>query len=162
MKDAFLEIVPLAGRPDLVPILAWWSFMEWYRARNIGFDTLLASYRERAARDDGTGFLVACSGSVPVGMVSLKMNDLWSRPDLNPWLASLYVCPEYRCRNIGTGLIDKLFETARGRGFGRVYIYLARNNREKLEAFYRKRGWLFHDEAVDNDGLSTLILSYDL
>ena len=136
--------------------------MEWYRDRNIGFDILLSSYRKRSSGPDADGFLVACLGSVPVGMVSLKMNDLWSRTDINPWLASLYVCPEFRRRNIGTSLMSALLEKARSRGHRRIYLYLSSEGSGDLEKFYTRRGWLFFDNAVDNDGLGTTVLYHEL
>ena len=46
-------------------------------------------------------------------MVSLKENDLWSRKDLNPWMASLYVVPEYRGKGIGSSLVTHAAETAK-------------------------------------------------
>ncbi|HOW82226.1 MAG TPA: GNAT family N-acetyltransferase [Spirochaetota bacterium] len=162
MKDSILEIVPLDQKPDCVPILAWWAFMEWYRDRNIGFDILLSSYRKRSAGPDADGFLVACLDSLPVGMVSLKMNDLWSLTDINPWLASLYVCPEFRRRGIGGSLITALLEKARSRGHRRIYLYLSSEGRGDLEKFYITRGWLFYDRAVDNDGRTTDVLYREL
>ncbi|HOO70995.1 MAG TPA: GNAT family N-acetyltransferase [Spirochaetota bacterium] len=162
MNEHSVEIIGSGEGKDYAAILAWWSYMEWYRQRNIPFDTVLAAYRKRAASREGDCFLVARAGSLPVGMVSLKMDDLWSRKDLNPWLASLYVCPGFRNRGFGTALTNALIERARSLGYGRLYLFIARTGHDQLEIFYAKRNWLFYDHALDNDGFDTSIYCYNL
>jgi GNAT superfamily N-acetyltransferase len=157
-----LDIVSSDQRPDYAPLLAWWSYNEWYHSRNVPFDALLAAYQHRARGGPGAGFLVARVGTLPVGMVSLKLDDLWSRKDLNPWLASLYVCPEYRCRGIGSALASALVDRARASGYDRLYLFLARAGRDRLEEFYRARGWRFCDQARDNDGFETAVFYHEL
>lgn len=55
-----------------------------------------------------------------LGSVSLIRDDLPSRPDLNPWLASLLVLPEHRGSGIGQKLVraaESVFATLGERTF---------------------------------------------
>ncbi|MBP7735100.1 MAG: GNAT family N-acetyltransferase [Spirochaetes bacterium] len=157
-----MEIIPLHRIPDYAPILAHWSYMEWYRARSMDFTLVLRAYQERARSDRVPLSFVAIEGSLPVGMVTLKLDDLWSRKDLNPWLASLYVLPEYRRCGTGQALVRAVTARAPELGHDRLYLFLGRHDREWLERYYINRGWAVVESAVDNDGLETKILAYEL
>ena len=96
-----------------------------------------------------------------VGMVS-KNDDLWSRKDLNPWLASLYVVPEFRRRGIAEALVGAVIEKARGLGYPELYLFLGHEDGLDLALYYGNRGWQYMEDAVDNDGNPTKIFFYQL
>ncbi len=102
----------------------------------------------------------AVADTLPIGMASLKENDLWSRKDINPWLASVYVLPSFRKSGIGTMLIDKVIEKSKSLNFKRLHLFLGSNDIATLEKYYIKRGWDFFDSAADNDGKDTKIFTY--
>ncbi len=157
-----MNIIPLHRVPDFAPILAHWSYMEWYRARSMDFNLVLSAYLERARSETVPLSFVAVEGSLPVGMVTLKCDDLWSRKDLNPWLASLYVLPEYRKGGAGQALIRAVIARAKELGYHRLYLFLGQHDRYWLEGYYVHRGWAAVENAIDNDGLETKILAYDI
>ncbi len=157
-----MNITPLHRVPDYAPILAHWSYMEWYRGRSMDFSLVLRAYQERAHSESVPLSFVAVDGSLPVGMVTIKQDDLWSRKDLNPWLASLYVLPEYRKGGTGQALIRAVIDRAKEIGYHRLYLFLGQHDRNWLETYYLNRGWAVVDNALDNDGLETKILAYDL
>jgi GNAT superfamily N-acetyltransferase len=136
--------------------------MEWYLERDVPYEANLRSYRARARLDRVPLTLVALRGSLPVGMVSLKENDLWTRRDLNPWLASLLVVEEFRGQGIGRMLIKSLVSRARDLELQRMYLFLDSRELERLERFYTSLGWRFLEDAVDNEGKDTKIFYYDL
>ena len=109
-------IKPLGECPDYAPVLAYWSYNLWYRSRPIGYDLIIKAYRQRAAGTGVPAAFVAIEEDMPVGMVSLKNDDLWSRKDLNPWLASLYVVPEFRRRGIARVLKLQALQYLHDRG----------------------------------------------
>ncbi len=153
-----LEITPLCEKSEFAPLLARWTYDEWYQDRSIEFEFILGAFRLRT-RDESLPLSFICFyDAVPAGMVTLKLDDLWSRKDLNPWLSSLYVVPEYRNRGVGHKLIDAVIETARKRGCPRLYLFIGSRRREWLEQYYLRRGWEIVDMATDNDGLETKIL----
>lgn len=79
---------------------------------------------------------VALENGRAVGTASLDFEDLPPKPDLTPWLASVYVLPEYRSQGIGESLIAAVEKEAVAKGFR--YIYLHTSDRAN---FYAKRGW---------------------
>lgn len=145
-----IEIVPLARLPHLAGVLGGWAYGEWYAGRDVPRAAVIESYRRRAVEHDELPIAwVAVDGDRPAGMVSLKPEDLWSRRDLGPWLASLYVDPPHRTRGIATRLVETVVASSRDRGLARIFLF---RSHEWLDDFYLKRGWAFYDECVDNDG----------
>ena len=71
-----VEIKALYEVPDCAPILAFWSYMEWYIDRPVEFDLVLLSYKMRAKDHSIPLSFVAVKDSLPVGMVSPLLN--WS------------------------------------------------------------------------------------
>lgn len=66
--------------------------------------------------------LVAYVGNEPAGTVQLVTTDSRERPDLTPWLAALYVAPEYRKRGIGGALVRQLAAEARRLGYHELFL----------------------------------------
>ncbi len=148
--------------PEYAAVLAYWSYNLWYRTRPIDYNTIIAAYRQRANDSSIPLSLVAVEEGMPVGMATLKENDLWSRKDLNPWLASLYVVPEFRRRGLAGALIDSVIAKARELCLERVYLFLGHGEEMDLAAFYGRRGWCYLEDAHDNDGNPTKIFYYTL
>jgi len=157
-----MEIKPLHLVPELYRVLALWAYDEWYRGRSLEFDLVLHAFFARTKDDSLPQSFVAIENSTPVGMVTLKMDDLWSRQDLNPWLSSLYVHPGYRGQGIGNELVQSVISRAHGIGFPGCYLFLSQTHKEGLKEYYTKRGWEVIGEAPDNDGFQTQILRYNL
>jgi len=79
---------------------------------------------------------IAYESGQPVGTASLVMHDLYSRRDLKPWLASVYVSPPYRRRGFGAALCRRVLLESRMLGFGRLYLFTF-----DQEKFYASMGW---------------------
>ena len=91
-----------------------------------------------------------------IGVVSLWRNDLTSRQDLYPWMATLYVKEAFRNRGVGKMLQEKSIEVIRNLGY--PYLYLITDHKN----YYEKMGWTFLEEAPLNDGKYTRIYQYKL
>ncbi len=152
----------LNNYPEFAPVLGHWSYLNWYRDRDIECITVMRSYQQRARDEQVPVCYVAIEDTAPVGMVTLKNDDLWSRKDLNPWLASLYVLQDYRRRGIANDLINAVTARAGEMGYKKLYLFLGQEEQDRLETYYKKRGWKFQEEALDNDGLPTCIFYLDL
>ncbi len=152
------EIRLLKECPHHAPTLGRWAYAEWYGKRDIDIATVIMSYQARANDASLPAAMVALEEGVPVGMVSLKDNDLWSRKDLNPWLASLYVAPEHRSRGIGSALIGKLLDHSNKLGIARLYLFTW----DHLSLFYSGRGWKYLENAPGNDGGDVMIYYFDI
>ena len=160
IKSESIRVSPLGEFPDYAPVLAFWSYRQWYTTRSIPFEAVLKSYQVRARGVSIPLAFVATVNTMPAGMISLKLDDLWSRKDLNPWLASLYVLPEFRKRGIAEMLMKRVIENAANLNLERMYLFLGQSEKDQLQSYYMKRGWVLLERAVDNDGHDTEIFQY--
>ena len=133
----------IADCPELVDTVAGWLWGFWGNARNYEFYRSLVAH---GSPEDIPLIYVAFRDGVPAGSVALLRADLFSRQDLFPWMADLYVAPEYRSRGIGSALQDYILEKAVERGYREVYLYTP------LTGYYEKKGWGYTGDEMDRDG----------
>jgi GNAT superfamily N-acetyltransferase len=98
---------------------------------------------------------VAHEGSVFAGTASVIASDLDERPQYTPWVAAVWIEPEFRSRRIGRQLIAHAARYALGWGATKVYL-TARPSRRSL---YEELGWRVVEEGVGD--LDFTILSWD-
>jgi len=133
----------IADCPELVDTVAGWLWGFWGNARNYEFYRSLVAH---GSPEDIPLIYVAFLDGTPAGSVALLRADLFSRQDLFPWMADLYVAPEYRSRGIGSALQDYILEKAVERGYREVYLYTP------LTGYYEKKGWEYTGDEMDRDG----------
>lgn len=134
-----IEVVTLCDRPEFIPLVARWNWEEWSDLLPCDSCGKFAEDLHALTRRDGipTTFLALEDGE-PVATSSLIPDDLETRPELTPWLASLYVVPEKRGRGLGERMVKHAVEVARAFGIGTLHLYTPGR-----EAFYRRLGWEF-------------------
>ena len=66
--------------------------------------------------------MARCDGA-PAGTCLLAQKELEPCHPVSPWLAGLYVTPEYRRRGVGGMLVRAIEDQARQRGNTQLYIY---------------------------------------
>ncbi|MDD2325183.1 MAG: GNAT family N-acetyltransferase [Alphaproteobacteria bacterium] len=126
----------LETHPDLIPVCASWAFGQWGCQSGGSFDRAKTRFTEGANRNGIPLTLVALSGGKPAGMVSLWAEDFIGRPDLSPWMASVYVHPFHRKKGIALSLIKRLEEEAKRLGYEDIYLVT-----EESKGLYEKNGW---------------------
>jgi predicted N-acetyltransferase YhbS len=124
------EIVSLSARPDLAPAIAGWLLDEFRHSRSPSHGEQVARLLAQKAPEET---FVLFDDGVPVGTASLVTNDLPSRPDLTPWLASVLVRPEFRGRGHSAPLVRHV-EAAAGSSVLWLYTWTA-------EPLYARLGW---------------------
>jgi GNAT superfamily N-acetyltransferase len=127
-----LNIVALSGRPELAPVVAGWLLNEFRHARSPSHDEQVAKLLAQKAPEET---FVLFDEDVPVGTASLVANDLPSRPDLTPWLASVLVLPEFRGRGYSAPLV-KHVEAAAAASAAVLWLYTW-----TAEPVYARLGW---------------------
>jgi GNAT superfamily N-acetyltransferase len=151
-----LSIVSIAERPELARITAAWRWEAFFRRDGASLAEVLE--RELAGANDPDPMptvLVLLDADVPVGMVALCLNDLDARPQLNPWLAGLYVEPAHRGKGHGLRLIAALEALAWRQGVTRLHLYTA-----TAVGLYEKAGWQPID-SVQKYGRLFTVMSKD-
>ena len=127
----------LADHMEALPTLARWQHAEWGNLR-VG-DTLearTARLEAQAGRDGIPLTVVALENTTILGSASLIAHDMHTRPELSPWLAGVFVDPQYRRRGIAGELVRRIVAEAAKLGVPLLYLYTVHS--EKL---YASLGW---------------------
>lgn len=96
-----LEIHTLADHPALHETIATWLWTEWGTPLNRDLYRSLAAH---CRKDAIPSMSLALVDGKPAGTVGLFRTDLLSRQEFTPWMAVLYVLPEYRGKGIAVRL----------------------------------------------------------
>ncbi len=128
-----ITIDPLAEHPDLVRVIAEWH-NRWDERQSLDF--WIRCHTADARQEGIARAWIAFVDGEPVGSVSLVEGNMDGRPELSPWLAALWVRPEYRGRGVGAALARRCEEEARRLGVRRLYLYT-----EAAAGFYTRLGW---------------------
>ncbi len=116
----------ISKRHDLVSIIAHWFQNEW-----AAYDpecTVASRAAELYAKKDPKALpltVVATDQNELLGTYSLDLTDLAIRPNLSPWLASVFVNPGYRNQGIGTLLVQHAVRHAQSLGISTLFLFTA-------------------------------------
>lgn len=88
--------------------------------------------------------IVAVEDNKYLGSVAIFENDLTSRKDLIPWLASLIVTPESRDKKVGAKLMDQVKIEVKKQGYDKLYLRTG-----NAHEYYLKRGWNLVEMTLD-------------
>ena len=134
---ADIEIHYLADQPEYLPQLAQWLHDEWdHMYPGATLETRTMRLRNQMRRGVIPLTIVAHTEGMAVGTASLIESDLEDRPDLTPWLASVFVSPEFRNRGIGGKLVRAILGEADRLDFAEFYLWT-----DKEAEFYKTLGW---------------------
>ena len=84
------------------------------------------------------------------------MDDDMDADPRNPWLASVYVAPEFRRRGIAAHLVGAVEAAARRLGFARIFLYTP-----SAAPLYARLGWR-HLETRPHRGEIVTVMDRDL
>lgn len=139
-------IVPVADRPDLVPVVARWLWEAFWQYDGYAPEQTTVAIGAAVARRGPPQTFVLLVDGEPVGTASLAARDLDERPDLTPWLAGVFVVPEARGRGHAPRLVATVEAACRNASIPTVWLYT--NTAERL---YARLGWRTV-ETVPRDG----------
>ena len=145
-----LEIYPLSEKPEYAPTCAAWSFGSWGCHQEDGsLEKSLSRSQERSNNKDHIPLTwVGLENEKISGMVSLVSNDHPDHPELSPWLASMFIHPEFRKKGYASQLIQRLHNEAKKLGYTKLYLFTP--DADKL---YEKNGWKVIGQVRDPMGL---------
>lgn len=155
MED--IKIMNLADVPEYTEEVSCWLWQEWGKAAGYTRDELLYRTKHCMQKESVPQTFIAFYKTRPAGVVSLWMNDLKTRQDLYPWLATLYVKPEYRCLKIGQALQKHCISRA-ALTTEYPYLYLITEH----DGYYEKTGWEFIEKVPTGTGEIEKIYRCDL
>ena len=151
-----MRIDDLKTVPQYLLPLAEWHQAEW-QSLNPGQSLQQRIDKMQAYLNDDfipTTF-VASAGQL-LGSAAIVKCDMDIRPQLTPWLASVYVNESKRCQGVGSELVKHVMQQAAEQGIERLYLYTP-----DQEVFYTKLGWQ-KLEQVEYHGVKVCIMQVDL
>ena len=141
------SISRLGDVPAFAPVLAAAHAREWgHLYANWNREVALADFEmEKSSMDLPATWVIHHPSGPLMGSISLVKDDLPGVPDLNPWLASLFVFPEFRGRGLGRILVQKALESVRRQPILDLYLF---NQNQVL--FFSKFNFVIHGSAQAN------------
>jgi GNAT superfamily N-acetyltransferase len=136
-------ISDLRRQPAFFDAVADRIWRAWWKERGFPIGYIAGRLLENMNAEPIPFALVAHQGEAFLGTVSVIASDLEERPHYTPWVAAVWVDPEYRERQIGRALVAHATSEVFELGIDRVHL-CAQKPRVN---FYLRQGW----EPIEED-----------
>ena len=146
------DIIDLADAPEFVDVCAAWSFGMWGCQADGSLAKAQAAFAAATLPAREAFTFMARRGGRIAGMASLRPSDFAGRPDLTPWLASVYVHPDHRRAGLAHALVRRVEAEARRQRHSRLHLVS-----EHAEALYADLGWTTFDHVTSPYGPAVLM-----
>jgi N-acetylglutamate synthase-like GNAT family acetyltransferase len=157
-----MQIAYLADHPAFIPTLAQWHHAQWsYLSPGATLERRTAHLQGQLGKKQIPTTFVAykttkAGTEIVVGSASLIAQDMDTRPELSPWLASVYVAAEHRRQGIGSALVRRVVEEAAALKVKRLYLFTP-----DRESFYARLGWSAIERCTYR-GYPQVVMALDL
>jgi predicted N-acetyltransferase YhbS len=135
-----VSITHIPDDQQVMLTVANWSVQQWrsdFPSDTV--ETYLTLFRSAIASHDKLPFIFVAwnDNGAPIGTVTLIADDeLPDATEPGPWLAALYVLPDFRHQGVGQALVDVVVSTARTTHHRELFLYTADQT-----TWYQKMGW---------------------
>ncbi len=131
-----MKIVNLKEVPHHLDTLARWHQKEWgYFNPNKTLAMRIKAMESHLLPELIPSTFVATNHEL-FGSAAIIEHDMDTRRELTPWLAGVYVAPEFRRQGIGSALVLHVMEQAKENKIKKLYLYTPDRG-----AFYARLGW---------------------
>jgi ribosomal protein S18 acetylase RimI-like enzyme len=154
MKFVEVKIKSLAECMEFSNIVAGWLYEEWIKGK-VEFDELSLHMKHFAQKEGLPKTFIAFYGKKPVGTVSLWRNDLPLRQDLTPWLAGLWVTPDFRGNFVGHQLVYHTIKEAKKQNYKKLFLVT------DIVGFYEKMGFKFEGKEPKTINKKVSLYSFE-
>ncbi|RYB06139.1 GNAT family N-acetyltransferase [Lichenibacterium ramalinae] len=150
MRSPPFSVADLRERPEFAPVVADRVWRAWWKPKGHALAPIAAFTRTCLADAPIPSALVAHDATGFLGSALVIASDLSIRPQYTPWVAAVWVDPQHRNANVGSGLVRAGAEAAKRSGFATAYLCAMPHN----HAFYERLGWSIVETDVDGEGLA--------
>ena len=139
-----VEIANLCNYPQHLPTLAQWHFDQWsaYYPDQTLQDFINDLQASLLGKRIPQTFIALQNGQL-AGSASLLADDLDCRPELGPWLASVFIHPDFRQQGLATRLISAIEGHADQCEINTLYLFTP-----DQQAWYQRLGWKRHEDIA--------------
>lgn len=149
-----MKIDFLGEHLDILPELARLHFDEWrHFSPDKTLDDRVCKLQELAASRELPFMVVAIDENRLIGSAALVYEDMRTRKELSPWLASVFVKQQFRGKGIATTLVRHIEQAAESRGIRKLYLFT-----EHARDLYARLGWN-EMEVCEYQGVNVVIMS---
>ena len=139
-----IKIARLKPNSPELEICAAWRYEAFLKSYGYSLLDSAAQLAKLATQPDEyeTALIASVDGRL-AGICLLVLQEFEPLHDVSPWLASLYVAPEYRKRGAARKLVAAIEDQARKHGVAQLHLYTG-----DAEKFYVKCGWRLAEQGV--------------
>ena len=87
-----------------------------------------------------------------LGSAAIVANDMETKPELSPWLASVYISETNRNKGIGTKLVKHILRLAQTNDIDKLYLLTPDQH-----SFYQRLGWSVRSEELYHETTVTVM-----
>jgi len=145
------QISPLKEFPQLAEPLGkaiYFQWIEMYEFQRKTEREVIDTVISRAVDDRIPCTIIANNFGELLGSVTLKLTEGTEFPSLSPWLAGVFVLPQFRGLGVGTVLVQSVEKLAKDK-FGVIELFLYTSTAKGL---YEKLGYTVFSKS-EKDGI---------
>jgi GNAT superfamily N-acetyltransferase len=151
-----IQIDFLANHKQYVDAVARFWCLEWGSEKSEqGIEKTKNRILSRLNTDKIPLILIAFTGDKCIGTVAIVEDDLEKRPDLTPWIASVYIEENHRGHGIAKLLVETAMRKAKALGLKNIYLHT-----ETAHGLYDKMGWQRLAETTNDRSEPSTIYFY--
>lgn len=147
-------VVRVAGGGDVAAVASLRSQWSGVVGADVHFERRMEEWL--SAEGDRRTTWLAVSGDVPVGMASLLEYRRMPKPGLadSRWgyVGNMFVRENFRCRGIGSALLEALAAAAHERSYARLVVSPSAD----AVSLFRRSGFIFAGDGAGEDALMVL------
>ena len=143
-RGVTIVLKQLSECPEHLETVGRWIYEEWWSKRCDSPEVVFNWLRTHTKLDTVPYSVIALAEGEPVGSCCVIENDCIHRPQYAPWVAAVYVRPDFRRRGIASMILHEAASiAARARIKGLFIDCLA-----VTASVYEKNGWAIYEREV--------------